>query len=637
MEPSVTTLHRALWHGRLQEGTSAEPGFEILAITAGVGNGWHFAPEVLQASLPLWEGVKCFIDHHNGSRSLRDLAGIGYDPQYDPHARGIRLRLRPLGPAAALLEQVGRQVLEAAPPRPAIGFSADLIFAAEGREVRRIVRVLSVDLVLDPARGGAFLRHLPKPGQTPTIQTLTLSQGEPMTPQPPVAETPNPAEATTPAPVAEPQALCQSLLETALEAAHLPAALEERLRAQFQGRTFAPQDLQRAILDARRLLADLNPGAVVQGPPRITQMASPEDQFTAAIFDLLGVERPNDLRALQVARLSGIRELYTLMTGDTTFVGGYHPERVQFATSADLPGVLKNAMNKLILAEWQELGRSGYRWWEAVVSVEHFTSLQPVTGVLVGEVGLLPTVEEGAAYQPLNVRDSAEVGTWIKAGGYIGLTLEMFERDETHKLRQMPRKLASAALRRISALVASVFLSNNGIGPQMADGYAVFEATHHSNLGSAALSSQAWEAASAAIYQQRLLAPEGEEAPKLALDARYLLVPRALRLSAMRILYPTFEREANIFSENLQRGQYGDVITVPEFEDPNDWAAVADPRLAPGIILAERFGLLPEIILADDQHSGALFTHDEIRMKVRHWCSVFVADYRPLYKSNVAA
>ena len=30
------------------------------------------------------------------------------------------------------------------------------------------------------------------------------------------------------------------------------------------------------------------------------------------------------------------------------------------------------------------------------------------------------------------------------------------------------------------------------------------------------------------------------------------------------------------------------------------------------------------------------FTNDELRMKVRHWVSVFVADYRPLYKANVA-
>ena len=81
---------------------------------------------------------------------------------------------------------------------------------------------------------------------------------------------------------------------------------------------------------------------------------------------------------------------------------------------------------------------------------------------------------------------------------------------------------------------------------------------------------------------------------------------------------------------------YEILITCPEFSDANDWAALADPRLAPGIILAERFGVLPEIIIADGETNGALFTNDEIRMKVRHWVSVFVADYRPLYKANVA-
>jgi hypothetical protein len=251
-------------------------------------------------------------------------------------------------------------------------------------------------------------------------------------------------------------------------------------------------------------------------------------------------------------------------------------------------------------------------------------------------VSVLPGVAEGAAYTELAIRDSAEVGEWGKYGGFVALTLEMFERDETHKLRQVPRKLASAALRRISALVGSIFTANNGVGPQMADGSAVFHAANHHNVGTAALSGEAWEAASKAIYEQPMLVAEGGSAPKLALDARYLIVPRSLRLTAMRILYPAFERETGIFSENLQRGEMGDVITCPEFGDPNDWAAVADPKLAPGIILGERFGLLPEIFVADRETSGALFTHDEIRMKVRHWVSVFVADYRPLYKANVA-
>jgi hypothetical protein len=615
--PETSPTHSLVtWQAHLSAAPSA--GFEILAITAGEGNGWRFSPQVLQDSLPLWEGVKCFVDHRAGPRSLRDLAGVGESPHYDPQAQGIRLRLRPLGPAADLLERLGEQVLADPHPRPPLGFSADLIFTAEGRQVTRIVRVLSVDLVLDPARGGAFVRRL----AAAALSTSNPLNGDAMDDPTPTPQ-PQPQPQSTPAPGAE--VLCQHLLESALAAAHLPPVLTAQVRARFQGRTFAPAELQTALTEAHHLVASLNPAGVVQGTPRVEGMTSAEDQITAALFDLLGVERPPELRPLHVARLSGIRELYLRMTGDQDFRGGYDAERAQFATTADLPGVLKNALNKLILAEWQELGRSGYRWWEPIVSVEHFSTLHPVSGVLVGEVSALPTVAEGEAYPALSLRDSAEVGTWVKAGGYIGLTLEMFERDETHKLRQVPRKLANAALRRLSGLVAAVFTAQNGVGPQMADGYPVFEAPHHANLGSTALSASAWEAASAAIYNQRLLSPDGNGAPKLALDARYLLVPRALRLTAMRILYPTFEREANIFSENLQRGQYGDVITVPEFEDANDWAAVADPRLAPGIIIA------------DDQHSGALFTHDEVRLKVRHWCSVFVADYRPLYKSNVAA
>ena len=243
---------------------------------------------------------------------------------------------------------------------------------------------------------------------------------------------------------------------------------------------------------------------------------------------------------------------------------------------------------------------------------------------------------KAATYTELAVTDSSETGTWGKYGGYVGLTLEMFERDETHKLRQYPRKLASAALRRISSLVGAVFTANSGVGPAMADTYNVFEAAHHANLGTAALASASWEAAGKAIYYQPMAVGSGGTAPKLALDARYLLVPRDLRLTAMNLLYPSFAHETSIFSENMQRGQMGDVITCPEFTDANDWAALADPRLAPGIILGERFGVLPEIIIADGETNGALFTNDEIRMKVRHWVSVFVADYRPLYKANVA-
>jgi hypothetical protein len=135
---------------------------------------------------------------------------------------------------------------------------------------------------------------------------------------------------------------------------------------------------------------------------------------------------------------------------------------------------------------------------------------------------------------------------------------------------------------------------------------------------------------------QSMLVAGGETAPRLALDPRYLLVPRKLRLAAMQILYPQWERQSSIFSENMQRGELGDVVVVPEFTDDSDWAAVADPRLAPAIYVGERFGLQPEIFISGDPLSPAMFTNDEARLKVRHFVSVFVADYRPLYKENVA-
>ena len=612
------------FHAAAESGT-----IEIIAISAGSGNGWQFSADVLRESLPLWDGVECFIDHDWKTRSLRDLAGVCYDPRWLEEQQGVLLNLRPFGPAAALLESAAAAFAAPGEPSPRVGFSADLVFSAAGRRVTHLEKVLSVDLVVHPARGGAFINQV-----SLAQQNLIETQEKRMTitatsPESPGENTGSPQSGDVQA------QMCACLLDASLAAARLPAPAENSLRARFGSHVFEAAALQQAIDETRALISDLTGASVIQGAGSVSVSATPEDQLSAALHDLLGASRPPQLESLRAAKLSGIREFYTLMTGDTDFSGGYHRERAQFAATSNLPALLKNAMNKLIIDQWQELGRSGYRWWEPVVQVEHFTSLQEITGVLVGEVSVLPSVSEGAPYTELAVKDSAETGSWGKYGGYVGLTLEMFERDETHKLRQYPRKLASAALRRISALVGAIFTSNSGIGPVMADTYNVFENAHHANLGTSALSTASWEVAGKAIYNQPMVVGSGG-APKQALDARYLLVPRELRLTGMNILYPSFAHESNIFSENMQRGQMGDVITCPEFSDANDWAALADPRLAPGIILGERFGVLPEIIIADGETSGALFTNDEIRMKVRHWVSVFVADYRPLYKANVA-
>ncbi len=187
---------------------------------------------------------------------------------------------------------------------------------------------------------------------------------------------------------------------------------------------------------------------------------------------------------------------------------------------------------------------------------------------------------------------------------------------------------------------------SGGVGPTLADTGALFNNTAvttaggHKNLLTAALSAAEWETVSTAVYNQPMLIKNTAgvygTGPRMAVNPRYLLVPRALQLTAMKVLYPTLENTANIYSENMQRGKPGDVITVPEWTDANDWAAVCDPRMVPAVFLGERFGLMPEVFIAGDELSPAVFTNDEHRMKVRHFLAVWVNDFRPLHKSNVA-
>ena len=59
-------------------------------------------------------------------------------------------------------------------------------------------------------------------------------------------------------------------------------------------------------------------------------------------------------------------------------------------------------------------------------------------------------------------------------------------------------------------------------------------------------------------------------------------------------------------------------------------------RLPAERALAERFGVMPELFVADNPLGHDMVHSDVINLKVRHFLAVFVADYRPLYKANVA-
>src|SRR5262249_41770464 len=117
--------------------------------------------------------------------------------------------------------------------------------------------------------------------------------------------------------------LCAYLLDAGLANSRLPAPAQEALRRQFAGRDFQPSELTGAIEAQRQLVAALTAGAIIQGPGRLSATFNDRDRLQAAVDDLLGAPRDQASQALAVQPLSGIRELYLMLTGDVNLHGGY--------------------------------------------------------------------------------------------------------------------------------------------------------------------------------------------------------------------------------------------------------------------------------------------------------------------------
>lgn len=446
-------------------------------------------------------------------------------------------------------------------------------------------------------------------------------------------------------------ATCAHLLESALSTSALPDVTQARIRRAFEGKIFEAAELQTSIDEARAEISSLSAGAVVQGPGRVASMYNAEDQFRAALDDLLGAPRDAGKESLKAHALSGIREAYLLMTGDYGFTGSFQIESV-LATTANFPAIVKDSMNKILAQAWAQYGEAGYDWWNKIVTVEHFTDLNEVDWLITGTIASLPEVSERGEYTPLVIGDNVETSAWTKYGGYVPLTLEAMLRDDTRAFRLFPREVALGGIRNISEQVAAVFTDNSGVGPTLADTGALFNATAvttaggHANLLTAALGADytAWEAVAAAMYNQPMHVANTYDSTsyagagkKQAVDPKYFLGPRALRGQAQALFLPRWASVVDAVATAGGPSWAGAVepITVPEWTDTADWAAVIDPKLIPGIMIGEIFGVMPQIFVAGSERDPAMFMNDESRIKVRQFLTVGVANWRALHKSNV--
>lgn len=645
--------HGRLEHIHLDDAGQVGESLEVIILSEGRANDLYFGAAALAAGYERFSGAPVFVDHaaladlhRPGGRSVRDLAGLILEPAWDAEARCIRGRLV-LARSATWLRALIRDF---APYPELFGLSADLWVrrqqsAAPPYPVLAIEDVNSVDIVVRPAAGGRFvssaLRQHAKEG---TMQNQ-LSHQDPRSPgalpeepqtllRVQTARPLEPPDRSEPDATAEPlQVSRDEVIELALSRSGLPESLKELIRRDASLESLP--EVNAAIARVNAAWAEATAQRAIQGLGEISQVRTPLERITLAFERLMGVGgepgawNRGDTAAHRAApRLSGIREMYDLLTGDWERYGIYRPERVNLAnaTTTTMAEVVRNVLNKVMLQTFE----AKPHWWAPIVYEEDFASLNDTRWITLGGFDDLDTVAEGDPYTEIAWEDYAEVAPFVKKGNYLGLTLEMIDRDDVGAVRAIPRKLGHAAWRTLSSAVASLFTANAGVGPTLADAAPLFDATH-SNLGASALDATAWRATVSAMFKQTELG----SGKRLGVRPSFCLVPIELEETAVSLFTTTLEPGLAGNTRAIEQVSHS-VITVPEWTDPTDWAAAADPRELPGVVIGYRFSRAPELFIADHPLMGSMFTNDELRVKVRFVFAVGVGDYRALYKHIVA-
>jgi len=229
-------------------------------------------------------------------------------------------------------------------------------------------------------------------------------------------------------------------------------------------------------------------------------------------------------------------------------------------------------------------------------------------------------VPEGGEFKYGKLGDDKEVYALATYGRIVSLTRQSIINDDLQALSRMPQLLGAAAARLETDVAYQPLLGN----PTMADGVALFHATH-GNLGSAAeLAEAGLKAAEKAMGRQKGLQDE-----VLNLRPKYLVVGSDLSIDAQKILsavQSTTASEVNVFSGRYELVTEARLNGVEGGTAP--WFLAADHAQVDTVEYAYLEGHEGVYL---EQRDG--FSVDGIEFKVRLDVAAKAIDHRGLFKN----
>ncbi len=192
-------------------------------------------------------------------------------------------------------------------------------------------------------------------------------------------------------------------------------------------------------------------------------------------------------------------------------------------TTSDFPLLLENVASKSLMTGYESEPAS-HRTWVNQTDVADFKLQKRVA---LSEAPYLEPVLEAGEYKYGSMKEKGEGFALGTFGKIISLTRQMMINDDLNALTKIPNALGRSAARLEADKVYSILTGN----PLMADGLALFHASHKNLMTAAALSIASLADARAAMRKQK-----GLQGAILNIVPRFLIVPAALESEAEQLV-----------------------------------------------------------------------------------------------------
>ncbi len=283
-------------------------------------------------------------------------------------------------------------------------------------------------------------------------------------------------------------------------------------------------------------------------------------------------------------------------------------------STSDLPNILASTVNRNLRAAYEQAPRT-FTGWARQSTNKDFRekSLLQLSGM-----SQFSKINEGGEYKLATFSDTAEKYSLSKYGAIIAITWEAIINDDLSAFSRIPMMIAEEAAALEGDLVYAALLGN----PTMADGVALFHASHANLAGSGgAISDVTLGAGRAAMRKQTgangrvlNLAPEillvgpDKEAEALKYTSSNFVAAKSVDIN------PAFNTSLSVIVDNRVTGNQWFLASTPARVDTVEYAYLEGEN---GLFTTRREG----------------FEIDGVEIKARHVFAAKAIDHRGLYRN----